>query len=103
LTIGPELWTDLLKLHGEKEDDEKLFSMDRHAARYLVGKAAKAAKIGKGVSPHMLRHSLASNLLDDGATLAQVRDQLGHADIKTTSLYLHAKDRTAMIRKMPIK
>ena len=38
-----------------------------------------------------------------GATLAQVREQLGHADIKTTSIYLHAKDRAEMIREMPIK
>lgn len=101
--IGPELWADLLRLYGDLEDNEKLFTMNRHAARYLIGKAAKAAKIGKEVTPHWLRHSLATNLLEDDATLAQVRDQLGHADIKTTSLYVHAKERTAMIRKMPIK
>ena len=77
--------------------------MDRREAAYMILKAAKAAKIGKVVTPHMLRHSLATELLEDGATLAQVRDQLGHSDIKITSLYLHAKDRTEMIRKMRIK
>jgi integrase/recombinase XerD len=100
--IGPELWADLTRLR-DIPDDEPLFKVDRHEAAAIVSKAAKAAKIGKPVTPHVLRHSLASNLLERGATLAQVRDQLGHADIKTTSLYLHATDRAAMIRDMPIK
>jgi integrase/recombinase XerD len=86
-----------------KADDEPLFDFDRHEAAAMIKKAANAAKIGKRVTPHVFRHSLASNLLECGATLAQVRDQLGHADIKTTSLYLHATDRVAMIRDMPIK
>ena len=103
--IGPELWADLATTEplNTKADHEPLFDFDRHEAAAIVSKAAKAAKIGKAVTPHMLRHSLASNLLEGGATLAQVRDQLGHADIKTTSLYLHATDRAAMIRDMPIK
>ncbi len=41
--------------------------------------------------------------LGKGATLAQVRDQLGHQDIKTTSIYLHGTERTQMIRDLPIK
>lgn len=101
--VGPELWADLHEYRGELEDGDQLFEMDRHEAAAMLKKAAKAAKIGKPVTPHVFRHSLASNLLDRGATLAQVRDQLGHADIKTTSLYLHAADRAAMIRDMPIK
>jgi len=101
--IGPELWADLARLRGDLDDDEALFPMDRHEAAAMLKKAARAARINKPVTPHVFRHSLASNLLEGGATLAQVRDQLGHADIKTTSLYLHAKDRAAMIRDMPIK
>lgn len=103
--IGPELWADLATTEplNTKAEDEPLFDLDRHEAAAIIRKAAKAAKIGKRVTPHAFRHSLASNLLEGGATLAQVRDQLGHADIKTTSLYLHAKDRAAMIREMPIK
>lgn len=101
--LGPELWADLHRCRGELEDCEVLFPMDRHEAAAMLKKTARAARITKTVTPHVFRHSLASNLLERGATLAQVRDQLGHADIKTTSLYLHAKDRTAMIRDMPIK
>jgi integrase/recombinase XerD len=102
--IGPELWADLNNLRGELADDEKLFQLDRHEAAVMLKKAAKAAKITKNVTPHIFRHSLATNLLASGkATLMQVRDQLGHSDISTTSLYLHAEDRAAMIREMPIK
>lgn len=101
--IGPELWIDMNRLRGDIGPDARIFTADRHEAAAIVGKAAKAAKIGRSVTPHMLRHSLATNLLEAGASLAQVRDQLGHADIKTTSLYLHAKERASMIREMPIK
>jgi integrase/recombinase XerD len=101
--IGPELWVDLHALPDDGSDGF-LFHLDRHEAAAMLKKAAKAARIGKTVTPHMFRHSLATNLLESGkATLMQVRDQLGHSDISTTSLYLHAKDRTAMIRDMPIK
>lgn len=101
--VGPQLWSDLLVFRGEIEDDERLFTVDRHQAARIVQRLAKAAKINKPVTPHAYRHSLASHLLNDGATLAQVRDQLGHADIKTTSLYLHAEDRAQMIRELQIK
>lgn len=101
--IGPELWADLATLR-DVPDDAPLFSMDRHEAAAMIKKAAKAAKITKSVTPHIFRHSLATYLLASRkATLMQVRDQLGHSDISTTSLYLHAEDRAAMIRDMPIK
>src|SRR5215813_13633032 len=101
--IGPELWADLATLR-DIPDDAPLFQMDRHEAAAMLKKAAKAAKITKSVTPHVFRHSLATYLLASGkATLMQVRDQLGHSDISTTSLYLHAEDRAAMIRDMPIK
>lgn len=101
--IGTELWNSLLAFRGDIGDDEPLFTINRHQAARIVTRLAKVAKVNKPVTPHAYRHSLASHLLSDGATLAQVRDQLGHADIKTTSLYLHAEDRTQMIRELRIK
>lgn len=52
--------------------------------------AAEAAGILKRVSPHVWRHSYATNLLLSGTDLRTLQDQLGHADVKTTEIYTHA-------------
>ncbi len=56
----------------------------------IVASAAKKAGIEGNVSPHWLRHSHASHALERGATVALVRDTLGHESESTTSKYLHA-------------
>jgi integrase/recombinase XerD len=55
----------------------------------LVAKLAVAAGIGKAVSPHTLRHTYATRLLDRGFTIREVQMLLGHANIQTTQLYTH--------------
>ena len=63
--------------------------LSRQSVWALVRRAAAAAGVRRRVSPHVLRHSFASHLLEGGADLRSVQAMLGHADITTTQIYPH--------------
>lgn len=63
--------------------------MSRVMVFYIVRDAAEACGIRKRVSPHTLRHSFASHLLEGGANLRAIQMMLGHESIATTEIYLH--------------
>lgn len=88
----------LLASRGEAAADAPLFSSRKgggpllpRAVNRMIKAAAKAAGVNPAVSAHWLRHAHASHSLQRGATLAEVKETLGHSNVATTSVYLHAQ------------
>ena len=100
--ILPELAQEL-RTHLRDRAKGYLFETNRHTAfssrriQQLVKEAAALAGITKRVSPHILRHSVATTLLEHGMPLEQIQKFLGHAQLDTTQIY--AASTTAMIKE----
>jgi integron integrase len=76
--------------------------LDETVLQKAIRQAAKLAKIDKPVSPHVFRHSFATQLLQNGYDIRTIQELLGHKDVKTTMIYTHVLQRGGLAVKSPL-
>ena len=85
---GPQVF---VIIGAAREVPSDVFLITERRINQLIKAAAKRAKVNPEASAHWFRHAHASHAIDNGAPITLVSQTLGHADLKTTSVYAHAR------------
>ena len=91
ILIPAGLAVELHELRGDASSSTRVFPISERRINYIVKATANRAGLNPAVSAHWLRHAHASHAIDEGAPITLVSQTLGHADLKTTSIYAHAR------------
>lgn len=97
ILLPKEVSATVRSLRGDAKLDAPMFAgrsgarLTERTINYMLKQCARRAGVTDRLSPHWLRHAHGSHALDNGATLAEVQETLGHGNVATTSGYLHAR------------
>lgn len=99
ITIFPEALREELRGTGYVFGDSPMTTRN---VQQIIKRAAKRAGIQKHVTPHVLRHSFATHLLEDGTDVRIIQELLGHSNLQTTQIYTHVSKETIKNVKSPL-